>query len=58
MCHLALTRSLPMYCISAFVDGSWMGKVSRTMPKRNKELELCLPVKEVEELKGKGRAEG
>lgn len=43
---------------SAFVGGSWMGEVSGTMPEGVKELEVCLPVKEVEVLKEKGIAKG
>lgn len=35
-----------------------MGEVSGTMPEGVKELEACLSVKEVKELKGKVKAEG
>ena len=35
-----------------------MGEVSGTIPEGVKELEACLPVKEVEDLKGQGKAEG
>lgn len=35
-----------------------MEEVSGTMPEGVKELEVCLPVKEVEEREGKGKAEG
>lgn len=58
VCDLALTCHFPCTLLSAFVGNSWMEEVSGTMLEGVKELEVCLPVKEVEEVGQKGKVEG